>query len=308
VSLTVIAEMERERVTDRPDLRSLDRAEGTHIVSGVFFWGCLPFAAIGVWLLSPARSILILPTGIAAIALFSLLYRASHAKLMTDERGITYRRLAFRRFIPWTSVIRAETPRNEDDGTFSILVESAKQRISVFMESPEDCYLKASICQHLRRHGKQCSLELSKAALTLWTEIPESIPQEFDWNYAMGRDGGPPPCMYELRKTHISQTVTGRKRRGDIGAKRPDPVRINWSEVTGAKWQSFVDTDLTSLIVRGIGRRHIEIPLSRKAKDSAIVTLGVIRRLREIDCVGPLAFPPRLLRQSGTSEEADEHL
>lgn len=289
----------------RKHLQHLENVRVSSEVGCLIGLGCIPVVLIVVWVSIAGFSVMVIPAVALTAAIFYLLGVASIGHVQTNSNGIAYRKGLQRKYIAWQDVTLAETVRNAD-GLYNIVVESEREKLDVFMESPEDAYLKASVWQHLRAYGKESGIRLDKTADSLWWDISDSFPSEMEWNYKVGRKGSP-PSRFTLTPHHISKLVTGEKYANDKPVKRrPNPVVIRWCEVTNVWWYSWTETDYTALVITGAGKKKIELPLSRRSKVSGEFMLGVIRHLRTIDRMGPIAIPSRLIKQSGSAREDDK--
>lgn len=288
---------------ERPYLEQLENLRVDCASGCLAAWSALPlFAGFVLWRVT-GWSVWVGLVFALAVLFAVVAGSGDSCRIVCDAQGISFRRFFRTRRIAWTDITKSERVWDEEDCSRWFRVESSDYSFYRFIDEPDAALLQASISQHLRQHGRP-GMPLGRIALTLWTEIPDSIPAEMELDYQVGRDGDIGPSHFELRSDCLSQLITGRKKANDQPVKRRvNPIVINWSEVTGARWRSFDEQQWTSLVIRSGPKLEIEIPLSRKSRDSARFALGVIRRLRELERVGPLPFPPRLIKQSGTERQ-----
>lgn len=184
-------------MNDLPDLPSLERVEANLTSEALPIAGVALFAATGVTAAFVllylryrgyfgAQAVIIQ----AAIGVFALLAVWVVVKALgaicrwsSDPDGLTGRSVLRTIRIRWSDVSRATSRRTAYGETSHVLETGDGRRMTVtpYRSGFGLTAIQASIWQHLRRAGRAESLELPESAVSLWDEIPDSVPSSIEW-------------------------------------------------------------------------------------------------------------------------------
>ncbi|MGC8862496.1 MAG: hypothetical protein ACP5R5_06945 [Armatimonadota bacterium] len=271
-------------MAELPDLPGLESIE-EEIDEGWPCWCCLPVPLVivggavqGYWLYGLIASVVL-------AALTVVLGRLSKHRIRTDEWELADASPLRAIRIAWAEVTDAATVTTEsDEPERYIRVDGPGKRIRVPVTGVDMAALEASVWQHLRRYGKHAGVKLSHDALSLWMPIPDDIPDEMDWEMLRGLDWAD-QARYSVRRRYILCEFVDRE---------PDtrPTAIDFAAVTSARWE-YYDSESLSLVIQS-DTDSIYIPFDPEDPASAQLLLAVIRRLRSLNQVKPLAIPSRI--------------
>ncbi len=181
--------------TDFPDLPGLESVESRG--SGLLIAAAFNMLMSGVFVAAIAhgfivyreylpRNALIMVWAVFALSGWVVLrFLLDFWRFKTGGNGLTLRAVLRRRFVPWISVTEATMHGTRlrlrtTDGLVTVPLRSLG-------DSQAAAALAASVWQHLRRLGRAEGMELTEEMRRIWQPVPESIPQEQDWEHRIPR-------------------------------------------------------------------------------------------------------------------------
>ena len=274
-------------MNDLPDLPGLESIE-EEVQEGWPCCCCLPAPIViiggviqGYWLYGLIASAVLVALAFA----FGWL---SKRRIKTDTERLSVAWPFRRKLIAWENVTVATTVTNDSDPPERhVQVDAPGKRIRVPVTGPGMARLEASIWQHLRHVDKADGIELSEDARSFWFPIPEDIPAEMDWEMARELDYAH-RARYSLRPSYVLC---------EFVEHEPDvkPTAIDFAAVASARWESCDDDNADSLdLMIESENDSIYIPLDPDDLNCARFLLAVIKRLRQVPQVKPLALPKRV--------------
>lgn len=174
---------------DLPCLESQETSDSQALPGIIVFTGFTVWiAATCVWAFLkyrafiPAQSaaLIALLAGLTLFLIIRMLSGYFHFK--TDPNGLAMRSVLRRRFIRWDEITEVST-RETRSGESILILRAGRTTLNLPLRgfggnSTAGACITASIRQHLRRLGRGDDIQLSEAALTLWQDIPEAVPEE----------------------------------------------------------------------------------------------------------------------------------
>lgn len=244
----------------------------------------------------------------------------------TSRDGLTARGIRRCRFLPWGEIMETSVRKRWTGEAVYVLTT---ERHTVILPPSEgiSSAFAASVWQHLRRFGRQDDSFLTEEARSFWVPIPEEVPVELDWHnpsapswplmgaaaivvillalvwhfrefifddgrlsglfHAFSGAVGGGLAAFSRRLFTVSQCSV----RTDYFEARTavGPVFLEWEDVRAAGWARG------GLSVRGAGlRTRADIPFTPADQQSVFVVLSILRRLRELPHIPPVAIPEPL--------------
>jgi len=283
----------------------------------LFFVGSMVWMYTRVGPYVELRGKVVLALAVALSLWFVLRGAFGYCYYKTDSGGLTMRGLIRKRFIPWIEIQQAGLRQTRMKNTL-LTLRTGSGTIAVDPRGfggRSSCadHVLASVWQHLRGIGRADGFELPPGAQSFWQEIADDIPQEADWARSAKVDtiggfvciamfvGMLAPLWIVMDKNPfmilflalLTLLVASMVRclfypelflRAHSVTLRQDyiearllwrTVRIPWSEVSLARWVR------TAILIQSTNpRREMLIPYEYGSKESELLILAIIRRLR----------------------------
>jgi len=216
----------------------------------------------------------------------------------TDTEGIIARSVIRSRKVLWSDIteINLIKPKLFIRGS-RILLKTRERKVFISAQPLKPPVFEASLWQHLKSRGLKPNIRLSSDAKSLFTAIPDSVPEEIDCNFDYeGRSSrqSEPDVRIEMRRECITSIAYGER------------AEIMWFEVKCAYWyDNIILINGKSQLLRS---DEIQVPVDYSEPKSVMLALAVIRKLRECDPPQMLILPARLRKaiKNSSFEGKDE--
>lgn len=253
-------------------------------------WGIFAGFSAAVWLVVAA-----------AMAMGILSGYLSSETVRTSPEGIICERPLRRKFIAWNDVVDAHTFAEQRSHFAEITSSTTRIRLPLYIDE-YNALIEASVWQHLHKHGKADNYTPSDDVLSIWADIPDSIPREMDY-YHEKIHHDRPTTHYQLRENFISEEATDETEDAALLDDRSDNKSvIYWSDVNKIEWDSeynFLDLWIHTASREMYVMDRTNLTQHQTDIDSARFLLAVIRRAREIESEPAIVIPEHMRKACG---------
>jgi hypothetical protein len=292
----------------------------------IFLTGLLRgFIEYGRYIPFPGQLIFGIAIALFLIGCARVLFTSSTFK--TDPDGLSVRGPLRGYFIRWSDINGVSTTTTLLQHRL-LVIKTQERAYRIDPDGLRSCFsdaLQASIWQHLNGLGRANGMDLSPTALTLWSPIPEGIPDELTWGKSpstLQKVGGwviplvwlcfcsllvsvylhlgltPWRAMQLLVVASLAVAVGYMM--WDEASTRGRMIQISRDHLAADRLFDRIEipwSDVTGTLRQRSGllvianKKRVLVPFSLGDKDSEALTLAVIRYLREAGTPHPLVIP-----------------